>query len=370
MGITLDPFFNLSMDCLCIADYNGYFKKINPAFVDLLGYTEEELKSKKISEFIYEEDRERTEMGRSHLTQNIPLVNFENRYISKSGELIWLHWTSIPVPEKKLVYAIARDISYYKGLENERVTHLSELAKVNEELKKLSYLTSHDLRSPVNNLISMTELIDPDKINDEDTLQVIKYIKHSAQALKNSLNSFVDLLKEKEVSEKNLEKVCFSEVFERVCISIRSLIKKSKASFFSDFEEAESVYFNTAYLESIFLNLFTNSIKYAKPGVPPVISIRSVRDARETTLTYSDNGIGFDMDKDGHQIFKLKHKTDANKDSKGVGLYLVHNHVTSLGGSISVDSRVNEGTTFTIKFPLGPTCAPDAEKVTLAEPSQ
>ncbi|WP_244526883.1 PAS domain-containing sensor histidine kinase [Pseudozobellia thermophila] len=340
------------MDCLCIADFNGYFKKINPAFVELLGYSEEELKSKKIYEFIYEDDKERTASMRDQLTKDVPLVNFENRYVSKSGEIVWLHWTSIPVPEEQLVYAIARDISYYKGLENERVSHLSQLAKVNEELKKLSYLTSHDLRSPVNNLISMTELIDPTKINDEDTLQVINYIKISAQTLKNSLNAFVDLLKQKEVPDKKLEKVYFAEIFDRVSLSVRSLIKKSRATFYLDFEEAAFVNYNTAYLESIFLNLFTNSIKYAKPGIPPIITIKTTKGTDEIVLTYSDNGIGFDMDEVGHQIFTLKQKTNPNKDSKGVGLYLVHNHVTSLGGSISVESAVNEGTTFTIKFPV------------------
>lgn len=60
MNFQLEPFFDLSMDCLCIANYDGYFQKINPAFVELLGYSEEELGSKLISEFIYDEDKERT----------------------------------------------------------------------------------------------------------------------------------------------------------------------------------------------------------------------------------------------------------------------------------------------------------------------
>ncbi|WP_373518982.1 ATP-binding protein, partial [Pricia sp.] len=117
-----------------------------------------------------------------------------------------------------------------------------------------------------------------------------------------------------------------------------------------DFSGMESIQHNAAYMESIFLNLITNSIKYARPDVPPVISIIADQRNDTKTLTYSDNGLGFDMAKVGHLIFNLNQKFHGNKDSKGVGLYLVHNHVTSLGGSISVDSSVNEGSTFTINF--------------------
>lgn len=139
MNLQIAPFFDLSMDCLCIAGYDGYFKRINPAIVRLLGYSEEELRSRLISEFIYEEDRELTAEYRQSLKNNRPLVNFENRYVCKSGELVWLHWTSIPLEDEQLIYAIAKDITHKKKLENERVSHMSHLSKVNDELKQLNH---------------------------------------------------------------------------------------------------------------------------------------------------------------------------------------------------------------------------------------
>ena len=191
MYLQLEPLFEQSTDCLCIADYDGYFVKTNPAFVELLGYSEEELGSKPISEFIYEEDRKLTAGHRAKLKQNVPLVNFENRYVCKNGELVWLHWTSIPVEEEKLIYAIAKDVTRKKELESERISHLSQLSEVNEKLKRLNYTTSHDLRSPLNNLISMVDLIDPSKIEDTETLEILSYIRLSAEGLKTSLNSLV-----------------------------------------------------------------------------------------------------------------------------------------------------------------------------------
>lgn len=350
MNLQIAPFFDLSMDCLCIAGYDGYFKKINPALIRLLGYSEEELRSRLISEFIYEEDRKLTAYYRQNLKDNKPIINFENRYVCKSGELVWLHWSSIPLVNEQLIYAIAKDITHKKGLEKERVSHMSHLSRVNEELKKLNYTTSHDLRSPVNNLISMVELIDLSKIDDDDTLQILQFIRLSAEGLNTSLNAYVDALKQSDIQNEQLEEVLFNEIFLKTQKSISSLIQKMNVEFQVDFSGLESIPHKPAYMESIFLNLITNSIKYARPDVPPVISITAHQQNDNKTLTYSDNGLGFNMDKVGHLIFNLNQKFHDNEDSKGVGLYLVHNHVTSLGGSISVDSTVNEGSTFTINF--------------------
>ena len=346
----LDPFFELSIDCLCIANYEGYFVKINPAFIDLLGYSEQELKSKLISEFIYKEDKERTSRYRQSLKNNKPLINFENRYVSKSGKLVWLHWTSIPMDNEQLVYAIAKDITHKKELENERIIHLSKLSEVNEKLKQLNYTTSHDLRSPVNNLISLVDLIDLNKVTDLETLNTLNYIKMSAEGLNASLNTYIEAFKHKNIANEKLEVVHFNTILKKVINSINALVQKSEAEFQLDFSGLEQVTFNAAYMESIFLNFITNSIKYARPDVPLNISIMTTQKNGQLTFKYSDNGLGFDMKKVGHLIFKLNQKFHGNEDSKGVGLYLVYNHVTSLHGSISVDSKINVGTTFTIQF--------------------
>ncbi|WP_318343431.1 PAS domain-containing sensor histidine kinase [Flagellimonas baculiformis] len=350
MQLQLEPFFEQSMDCLCIANYEGYFVKINPAFVKLLGYSEEELGSRKISEFIYEEDRKLTAEHRERLKNNVPLVNFENRYVCKNGELVWLHWTSIPMEKEQLIYAIAKNVTHKKKLESERISRLNQLSETNEKLKRLNYTTSHDLRSPLNNLISIIDLIDLSKIEDVETQEILSFIRLSAEGLKTSLNSLVDASKQNHIFQDELEKVSFGTILRKVQNTIGSLLQKADACFTVDFSDLESIDFIESYMESIFLNLITNSIKYARPEVPPVISIRTGLENGVPTLTYSDNGLGFDMEKVGHLVFNLDQKFHGNEDSKGVGLYLVHSHVTSLGGTITVDSKVNEGTTFTIRF--------------------
>lgn len=107
----LETFFRLSHDNLCIAGYDGYFRRVNPAFVKLMGYSEEELFAVPISSFVHPQDREITAETRALILKEKPLLNFENRYITKAGEVVWLTWTSIPDHPNELIYAVSKNIT-------------------------------------------------------------------------------------------------------------------------------------------------------------------------------------------------------------------------------------------------------------------
>lgn len=132
-GFDLFEFFERTPDLVCIASKEGYFKKVNPAVIEKLGYTEEELFAKPIASFIYHEDKHATQKTRDAMLGGEALKNFENRYITKQGEIIWLEWTSIYFPEDEVVFAIAKDASKRKKAENETA----------ENFKKAKGLASH-----------------------------------------------------------------------------------------------------------------------------------------------------------------------------------------------------------------------------------
>jgi PAS domain S-box-containing protein len=113
----LEYFFDLSPDLLCIAGYDGYFKKINPAVSETLGYSNQELFASPINSFVHPDDQEVTSKNRETIKEDHPLVNFENRYITKSGETVWLSWTSMPVKRDQIVFAIAKIINHKKKIE-------------------------------------------------------------------------------------------------------------------------------------------------------------------------------------------------------------------------------------------------------------
>lgn len=347
----LGLFFDLSADLLCIAGYDGYFKKINPAVSNLLGYTREELFSRPISDFIHPDDKIATAANRNNLTQsNIPLLNFENRYVTKSGEIVWLSWTSMPVDSQQLVYAIAKNVTHHKKQEEDRNQLIKNLTDINNDLKKLNYTTSHDLRAPVANLLAVFDLLDNTKIADNETQEFISHLKAATNNLKGTLDKYVDALVEKTTPQVTMQELDLSKTLDNVLRSLRSLISGSRAMISVDFSALSHISFNETQLESVFLNLITNAIKYTKPGEAPQISISSQRVNGIDQLKFADKGIGFDMNKVKDKLFGFNQKFHENSDGKGIGLYLIYNHITSLGGNITVKSKVNEGTEFTISF--------------------
>ncbi|HWZ35262.1 MAG TPA: PAS domain-containing sensor histidine kinase [Mucilaginibacter sp.] len=344
-------FFDLSADLFCIADYEGYFRKVNPAISKLLGYSEEELHSTPIAHFIHPDDKAVTAANRRNLTNNSkPLLNFENRYVTKSGEIVWLSWTSIPVDSERLVYAIAKNITHQKKQEEDRNLLIKKLTDVNSDLKKLNYTTSHDLRAPVANLLAVFEMLDDTKNSEAELREFIDNLRAATNSLKTTLDKYLDVLVEKTAPPAALSELDISYVLDNVLRSLRSLISGSRAIIEIDFSEFSQITFNETLLESIFLNLITNSIKYAKPGQAPQISISTQRVGGVDQLKFADKGLGFDMNKVKDKLFGFHQKFHKNADGKGIGLYLVYNHITSLGGNITVKSKVNEGAVFTISF--------------------
>lgn len=348
--MVMNPFFESSLDLLCIADFEGYFKDVNPAFIRMIGYTKEELLSKKINEFVYESDRATTQALREGIYENKSIINFENRYCTKSGELVWLSWSAVPLEDEKLVYAIAKDITHDKVLKNERIEELTKLTKRNDELTRLSMITSHDLRSPVNSLLSLFQFIDYDAIDSAETIEVLKYMEVGAKGIKNSLDNSLDLLSSDLSNKDTLREVVLSDCLRKATTSIASLIKNSRTDIKTDFSAFTTVYFDEGYMESIFLNLVTNAIKYAKTNVSPVILCKTSVENDRKTVTITDNGRGFDMDRIGDKVFGLNERFCESEEGKGVGLYLIHNQITSLGGRIRLESKPDHGSSFIITF--------------------
>src|SRR5437870_627702 len=115
----LERLFGLSLDMLCIAGFDGYFKRLNPAWERTLGFTTEELLAKPYLEFIHPDDREATVREAQKIsTTGASVFSFENRYLCKDGTYKWLSWTSAPFTEQQIIYATARDITERKEAED------------------------------------------------------------------------------------------------------------------------------------------------------------------------------------------------------------------------------------------------------------
>jgi len=107
-------FINLSVDMFCVAGFDGFFTSLNPSFEKTLGFTTKELLAKPYLEFIHPDDRQKTVAEATRLEKREVTFAFENRYLCKDGCYKWLLWNAVSVPEQKLIYAVARDITERK----------------------------------------------------------------------------------------------------------------------------------------------------------------------------------------------------------------------------------------------------------------
>ncbi|MBI4455857.1 MAG: PAS domain S-box protein [Acidobacteria bacterium] len=125
--------FSLSLDLLCVADLDGRFTYINPAFEKTLGFTKSELLATRFLEFVHPDDRAATLAAMEQLTRGAPVLYFENRYRCKDGSYKWLAWTGFPLVEKGVAYAVARDITEKKSMEEALQKSHAELERRIEE---------------------------------------------------------------------------------------------------------------------------------------------------------------------------------------------------------------------------------------------
>jgi PAS domain S-box-containing protein len=132
-----DRFFELSIDMLCQLGFDGYFKRLNPAWERTLGFTRAELMSRPFIEFVHPDDRERTLAQNREVRGGGSALGFENRYLCKDGTYRWFLWNAAPDTYGDVIYSVARDITTRKHAEEERERLVQELQAALAEVKTL-----------------------------------------------------------------------------------------------------------------------------------------------------------------------------------------------------------------------------------------
>ncbi|MES2381727.1 MAG: PAS domain S-box protein [Bacteroidota bacterium] len=341
-------------DIISLIDEKGFIKYQSSSIKQIMGYEENELQGKNIFEIVHPEDHLIVAQAFKNAIENegnSPVAEF--RLLNKNGDYIYLEAqgnNQLNNPSIKAIVVNSRDISQKKKAEFEKLQLIKELTQNNKELKQFSYITSHNMRAPVTNLMAIADLIDLSKIEDNDNKELIKGFKTSTFHLNETLNDLIKILIIKENTNQNLQYIKLDTCLEEVKYSIDSIIKNAHTQIEVDFSASNEIYFNNAYMESIFLNLITNSIKYKHQDRNPIISIYTQLVNGQTVLYFRDNGIGFNEEKVKGKIFGLYQKFHNHPDSKGIGLYLVQSQISSLGGTIDVESKEGVGTKFIITF--------------------
>ncbi|WP_367119226.1 PAS domain-containing protein [uncultured Mucilaginibacter sp.] len=256
----------------------------------------------------------------------------------------WHLVRAVPMKDKngKVIkwFGSSTDIDAYKNaldLEN-RISQFEDFNRI----------VAHNLRGPAGSIDLMLNMIN-ESSDEAEKNELIPLLKESSTTLIETLNELMKVLEIRHNSNLPFEECDLTTMVDMVKRMLKGQVMSKKAIISTHFQ-VSAIKFPKIYLESIFYNMISNSLKYSRPDVQPEINISSkIRDGR-VILTFGDNGLGIDLNKHSKNMFKLNGVFHTGFDSKGVGLFMTKTQIETFGGKISVASEPGKGTVFTIMF--------------------
>lgn len=323
--------FERTMDLVCIVDKQGWFKKVNPAVVETLGYTEEELFARPVSALIHPDDAEITASKRKLLLNNEPLLNFQNRYLTKNGGFVWLEWTSVYISEKEVVFAIAKNITQKKQLqleveENyEKYKTLAAHFKQHVEKDRQYFATElHEELAQIATVIKMDiEWISgQEQLKDEVAKTRVHHALSTAELLINKIRRLSYSINPSQIEELGLDAVLRSLCYEF------SGLSKIPCRYESRFNENDLSYEEKLDLLRISQEALMNVMHHAQATQ---VKIKLEEKKNKIELSITDNGKGF-----------------AHKSTQSFGLRNMHRRAASINGELQIKSEHSKGTRISV----------------------
>jgi len=222
------------------------------------------------------------------------------------------------------------------------------LERSNKELEDFAYISSHDMKSPVTSLNGLLMLMERKKAVKEEHKNLFEMTQRSALQLQTTVKVLNDTIAFRKSLTPQREILQFSDLFEKVKLSLCEQILNTGATISVDFSKCPTVFFPSIHLQSILQNLLSNAIKYGKENATPIIHIETDVEGEDVKLLVSDNGLGIDLANTQDKLYRLFQRFHTHTEGMGVGLYLVRSIVEFFEGRIGVESEVNKGTTFKI----------------------
>lgn len=356
-------------------DPQGVITVFSKGAENLFGYSEEELIGKYTPEILH--DKEDTSKRAKELSQlyNKELKGFDIfsevakresydsriwKYRRKDGTVFPAQMiiTTVKGYDSKLsgFLGIGTDVSgaqeYLERLEDTKLQLeilADQLGRKNAQLLNYAHITSHNLRAPTSNLISLVELVEEAQ-SEEEVHSLVGKFKISVDYLQETLDSLVEVLKIQEGTRRKIETVRFDSILKKILRILEGQILETSTEIRSDFSALEEFEYDKAYLESILLNLISNSIKYRSSHRIPKIEIRTEIAEDKYLLIVEDNGLGIDLNKYQSKLFGLHKTFHRHPDARGVGLFLTKSQVEALNGRIYAESELDHGTKMIIEL--------------------
>ncbi|WP_179412365.1 PAS domain S-box protein [Mucilaginibacter sp. E4BP6] len=341
---------------MALVSLTGAWIRVNRMLCEMLGYEMKDFLNKTFQDITYPDDLDLDLSQMNMLLEGkIPAYSMEKRYYRIDKQVIWVLLSVTLVRDQQNVplYFVSqiKDINERKNMELERDKALEIIQTQNGRLLNFAHIVSHNLRSHAANIQMITSMIgeEEDLAEQENLISLLGVNALNLQETLEHLNEVVDVGSDGAENQKTLN--LLNEINKVKNVLLPSL-QQVNAKLVIQVAPEIVIATDQAYLESILLNLLTNSIKYRKPNRNLQINVLAKLEKNKLVLKIKDNGLGIDLGVNGSKIFGMYNTFHGNKDARGIGLFLVKNQVEGMRGTISVKSKPAVGTTFEIVLPI------------------
>lgn len=339
-------------DTIVIANSNGEAIWANQAYLDLTGLDMEEVIGQKPGYTCKgpETNEQASELMRKAI-QNKQSIKITILNYNKKKEKYWFELnisTVFDINNNFLHFiGVGRDatLRIEKELELQRLLEITN--SQNNKLYNFAHIISHNIRSHTSNLSMVIDVID----HTDDITEKLSYFdlfKEGTQKLSETieyLNEIITIQQKTNIEKKG---IYLKHEIEKTRMALSLSIKESKIVITHSIPDSLIVNVIPAYLDSILLNLFTNAIKYKSPQRDATLEISYENKDNYSVIHFKDNGLGLNLEKNGHKLFGMYKTFHGNEDARGIGLFLTKNQLEAMGGKIEVESEVGIGSNFKI----------------------
>jgi PAS domain S-box-containing protein len=358
----LDRLFSMSVDMLCVAGFDGYFKQVNPAWTRVLGWSPEELMGRPWLEFVHPDDREETLAAGQRFFDGVAAYAFENRYLCKDGSYRWLSWNSTPVLREELAYAVARDITDQKNMDEEREridTQLRQSQKM-EAIGTLAGGIAHDFNNILGALIGYVDLTMLDLPEHSTAYENLTQALTAASRAKDLVRQILTFSRQ---SQQVLQPIRVHPIIKEAVKFLRSSLPATIEIHHRITESDLAVLADPTQIHQIVMNLVTNAAHAIgrKPGIIEVVlsevaikeeaALHQIQPGQYLRLVISDTGSGMSPEV-LDRIFEPYYTTKGPGEGTGMGLSVVHGIVQNYGGMIKAYSESGQGSAFHVYLPV------------------
>jgi PAS domain S-box-containing protein len=357
-----DRFFELSRDMLAIANIEGCFIRVNSAWTQVLGYSQQEMMSRPYLDFVHPEDRDITGKIADALSRGEPTIGFENRYRRKDGTYCWLEWSVSPFPQQGVLYAVAHDVTRRKQAQIEREKLLIEAQKARDEAERANQIKddflavlSHELRTPLNPISGWAQILRGQSLDSERAQAGLATIERNARLQIQLVDDLLDMsriLRGKLVLKP--QPIDLIEVVGNAIETVRLAAETKNIWIETDFQSQTcSVNGDSSRLQQVVWNLLSNAVKFTPEGGLVTVRLQRVKKSIQLQVIDTGKGIASDFLPCVFERFRQADGTIARQfGGLGLGLAIASKIIEMHGSTISVDSLgEGKGATFTVTIP-------------------